>query len=105
MALGLPKIFRSNEGSKTKEKVDPKMVIGDALQIMKRIESEKDDIGKRRWENKLHECGLSGNFESILADLDLAGKNPAFYAISNPSKAKNIIDNFNNIKNFLDSEK
>ena len=99
-------IFRQRiDSNKEQKKVNPQKVIKEAIGLMSVINKIQDEVGMKRWEDKLNEYGLSGSFEDIFSDLKLASKNITFYALKNPSKVKNIISNFSDIDNFLISEK
>jgi len=103
--MAFPNLFRKTaELPNKQEKVDPGAVIKEALTIMEKIKQRKDDIGKRRWENEFHRFGLTGNFDKILGELEKAKANPLLYAATNPGKVKNIINGYDQIKEFLDSE-
>lgn len=62
--------IRKPDKENEKEKVNPERVIKDALRIMDRIKHDKDEVGMKRWKNKLNEYGLSGTFEDIYKALD-----------------------------------
>jgi len=98
-------VKRAGKINEKEKNISPEKIIRSALSTMEKIIKNKDDVGKKRWENKLHEYGLSGKFEDIYNDLKLAANNMVLYAVKNSMKVKNIIDNLNDIMTFLDSER